>query len=195
LQTLCHEHDTHVSASTFFLESAHGFWSVRATTREPSHAQGWHGFCNGPPETKGKTAMTRNQRVVMLLGLLIVSVAAVGCANGNRVSRAEIPVYENDLANARASIAEAEQAGAGEFGNADLALARDKLRTAERAADDGDIVRAQRLAVEADLDADVAIAITRNRKTQELVTEVRAGLETLENELRRSQATDVGVRP
>jgi hypothetical protein len=138
--------------------------------------------------------MNRHQRVLMLLGLLMISVIVVGCAGGNRVSRADIPAYENDLANARASLAEAEQAGAAEFGNAQLALARDKLRAAEQAADDGDIERAQWLAVEADLDADVAVAITRNRKTQQLVTEVRAGLETLEDELRRSQANDA-VRP
>lgn len=132
--------------------------------------------------------MNKNQRVVLLFGLLLISAFVLGCANNASVSRADLPGYESDLARARASVAEAEQSGAAQFGNAQLALARDKLRAAEQAADDGDIERARRLAIEADLDADLAAAITRNRETQQLVTEVRSGLQTLEDELRRSEA-------
>ena len=134
--------------------------------------------------------MNTNQRVVLLLGLLVVSVAALGCANNSEVSRASLPAYESDLARARASVAEAEQSGGAEYGSAQLTLARDKLRAAEEFADDGEIERAQQLAVEADLDADLAVAITRNRETQQLVTEVRSGLQTLEDELRRGTTND-----
>ena len=134
--------------------------------------------------------MNNHQRNVLLLGLLVLSAAAVGCANNAEVSRAATPAYESDLMRARASVAEAEQSGAAEFGNAQLALARDKLRAAEEFADDGDFERARRLAIEADLDADLAVAITRNRETQQLVTEVRSGLQTLEDELRRGATTD-----
>ena len=126
--------------------------------------------------------MNRNQRAVMLLGLLLVGFAALlGCANNRTVAAS----YDDELARARASIAEAEQAGASQYGSAELRLAREKLRAAEEAAEDGNAVQAQRLAEEADLDADLAVAITRNRETQELVTEVRSGLATLEEELRR----------
>lgn len=131
--------------------------------------------------------MNTKQRVVMLFGLMISSGLAVGCANNSRTSRVDIPDFERDIARARASLAEAEQAGAADYGNAQLALARDKLRAAEEFADDGDIERARRLAIEADLDADLAVAITRNRETQQLATEVRSGLQTLEDELRRGQ--------
>jgi hypothetical protein len=134
--------------------------------------------------------MNRNQRVVMFFGLLVLSALALGCANNSSSSRADIPAYERDIARARASLAEAEQAGAADYGNAQLALARDKLRAAEQFADDGETERARRLAVEADLDADLAVAITRNRQTQQLATEVRSGLQTLEEELRRAQTTD-----
>jgi hypothetical protein len=127
--------------------------------------------------------MNRHQRAVLVLGLLLFSAALLGCANNSEVAAS---VYEQDLSRARASIAAAEQAGAAEYGNAELALARDKLRAAENAAEDGAIERAQRLAVEADLDADLAAAITRNQQTQSLVGEVRSGLSTLEDELRRS---------
>jgi hypothetical protein len=127
----------------------------------------------------------------MLLGLLVISVVVLGCANQDRV---ETAAYQQELARARASITEAEQAGAAEFGSAELALARDKLREAERAIEDGAGERARRLAVEADLDADLAAAITRSEQTQALATEVQAGLTTLEQELRRAQPAD-GFRP
>jgi hypothetical protein len=135
--------------------------------------------------------MNRHQRAVLLLGLLLFSAALLGCANNSEVATT---AYEQDLTRARASVAEAEQAGAAEYGNAELALARDKLRAAEDAAEDGAIERARRLAIEADLDADLAAAITRNQQTQELVGEVRSGLDTLEDELRRS-GTESLARP
>jgi hypothetical protein len=136
--------------------------------------------------------MNRNQRVVLLFGLLLISVAMLGCANNQE--RAETAAYQQDLVRARASIAEAEQAGAARFGSAELALARDKLRAAERAAEDGDSEVARRLAVEADLDADLAAAVTRSEQTRALAAEVRSGLTTLEDELRRAERTE-GLRP
>ena len=130
------------------------------------------------------------QRVALLFGLLLITAAMLGCANdNNRVTGA----YEQDLTRARASIAEAEQAGAARYGSAELASARDKLRAANEAAEEGELERARRLAVEADLDADLAAARTRNQETQELVSEVRAGLRTLESELQRNQGSGSGV--
>jgi hypothetical protein len=148
--------------------------------------------------------MNRQQRVMMLCGLMVIGATLLlGCAGnaGNtragarddrderldRAERSAAPAYADGLAQARASLAEAEQAGAAQFGNAELALARDKLRAAERAAEDGDLELASQLAVEADLDADLATAKTRNAQTQALVTEVRSGLRTLEDELRRNE--------
>ena len=134
----------------------------------------------------------QQQRVALLFGLLLVSAALLGCANSpaSRTERVAAPAYEQDLARARASIDEAEQSGAAEFGGPQLTQARDKLRAAEDAADNGAGERAQQLAVEADLDADLATAITRNRQTQALVTEVESGLRTLEQELRRGETDD-----
>lgn len=133
--------------------------------------------------------MNRNQRVVLLFGLLLISAIVLGCANNSRVD--EAVAYEDDLDRARQSIREAEQNGAAEFGNAELAIAREKLRAAEVAAQQDDGERVRRLAVEADLDADFALAKTRNRETQALVTEIRSGLRTLEEELRRSESSDL----
>ena len=132
------------------------------------------------------------QRVVLLFGLLLMSAAMLGCANN--AERVAPAAYEQDLARARASIGEAEQSGAAEFGGPQLALARDKLRAAEEAAEEGAAERAQQLAIEADLDADLATAITRNRQTQALASEVESGLQTLEQELRRGEGAELDRR-
>jgi hypothetical protein len=133
--------------------------------------------------------MSRHQqRVVLLFGLLLISAVMLGCANDPRreVATAQAPAYEQELDRARASIAEAERAGAAEFGGAQIALAREKLRAAEDAVADDELARASQLAVEAGLDADLAVAITRNRQTQALAAEVESTLRTLEDELRRT---------
>ena len=132
------------------------------------------------------------QRVMLLFGLLLISAALLGCASNRtaETTRAIPSPYEQDLIRARASIAEAEQAGAEEFGGGHLTLARDKVRAAELAFDDGAGERADQLAVEAGLDAELALAITRNRQTQTLVTEVQSGLRALEDELRRTSGAD-----
>jgi hypothetical protein len=110
----------------------------------------------------------------------------LGACASNSVDRdAVAPPATTELARARASIAQAEQAGAAEYGSAELALAREKLTVAEQEARDGNVVRAQQLAVEADLDAGLAAAITRHRQTELLAEEVNSGLRTLEDELRR----------
>jgi hypothetical protein len=132
------------------------------------------------------------QRAALFLGLLVITAAMLGCARNERV--AESTAYEQDLVRARTTIAQAEQAGASQYGSAQLALARQKLREAESSANDGESQRAQRLAVEAVLDAELARAITRNEQTQALVSEVRSGLDTLEGELRRSGPDGVDQR-
>jgi hypothetical protein len=132
--------------------------------------------------------MNRQQRVVLLFGLLLISAVVLGCA---AASRDETTAYENELTRARARIADAEQAGAAELGTSELVLARDKLHAAERAAADRDLERARRLAVEAALDADYAVAIARHRETEALVAEVRSSLRTLEDERRRSETGDL----
>jgi hypothetical protein len=44
--------------------------------------------------------------------------------------------------------------------------------------------------VEADLDADLAVAVKRSRETQALAAEARSSLQTLEEELRRGEVSE-----
>ena len=138
---------------------------------------------------------TGTTRIVML-GLAALTMAA-GCASESGSRRGEAAdsrrdpqaeaAYQEVLERAQASLAEAERAGASEHGSADLNRAREKLNAARRAAEDGDATRAERLAVEADLDAAVALATARNQEAQAAVDELEAGIRTLEDELRRNE--------
>jgi predicted metal-dependent hydrolase len=131
--------------------------------------------------------MSRSLMRYVLAGCAAIAVA--GCA-GN--SRADAGTYRDDLARAEASIVEAQQLGAAERGSVDLSRAREKLDAARRASEEGDKNGAQRLAIEADLDADVAAATARNQEMQFAATELRESIRTLQDELRRNEQRRLG---
>ncbi|MEX2123639.1 MAG: DUF4398 domain-containing protein [Woeseia sp.] len=91
------------------------------------------------------------------------------------------------LAGAEAGIEQAEQSNAREFGASELDAARDKLAKARAAADSNDNLAAARYAEEAALDANLATAITRNRKAELSVEELNKSIETLQQEIARNQ--------
>jgi predicted metal-dependent hydrolase len=125
----------------------------------------------------------------VLVGFAAMVIAS-GCAGNSQ--RADAGAYREDLARAEASIAEAEKVGAYEHGSADLNRAREKLNAARKASEDGDEDVAQRLAIEADLDADVAAATARNQQMQVAVTELEESIRTLQDELRRNEQRSLG---
>jgi predicted metal-dependent hydrolase len=130
--------------------------------------------------------LTRN----VLVGFAAMIVAA-GCAGNSQ--RADSGTPDNDaIERAAASIDEAERAGAFEHGSADLNRAREKLTAARKASEEGDDDVAQRLAIEADLDADVAAATARNQEMQSAVTELEDSIRTLQDELRRNEQRSLG---
>ena len=114
--------------------------------------------------------------------LMAVPVAALGaCA-----SSPDRPFQE--LARAEASVEQAQQSGAQEYGAAALEAAENKLAMARTAADDNDNVMAARHAKEAALDANLAIAITRHRQAELSVEELNRSIETLRQEISRNQS-------
>lgn len=101
-----------------------------------------------------------------------------GCASPPR------PVEE--LARARATIEQAEQAGAQQFAGADLERARDQLRQADAADKKKDMEAARRMALQAASDAQLAAAKTRQAKAEQAEQEVAAGTQTLKQESDRA---------
>ena len=129
---------------------------------------------------------TGTTRTVML-GLAALSVMA-GCANESASRRVKTTEYQQAIDRAAASIQQAGQGTSAEAGTADLNRARDKLNEARKFGEAGNATMAERLALEAELDAEVALATGRNQEAQAAVGELQQSIQTLEDELRRNEA-------
>jgi uncharacterized lipoprotein YmbA len=86
------------------------------------------------------------------------------------------------LTRAQTLIEQAEKAGAQRYAAAELDTARNKLQTANKAADDGKQEQATKLAEEAALDAELAAARAANGEAQEAAKEVGRSTEQLRQE-------------
>lgn len=122
----------------------------------------------------------RTGRLSWPAGMAIVALTA-SCASGP-----ERP--HQALARAEASIEQAEQSGAREYGAVELSAAREKLNKARAAANEGEHIVARRYAEQAALDAELAAAMTRSRKAELSVEQLNRSIETLREEIARSQA-------
>lgn len=104
-------------------------------------------------------------------------VAAVGCSSGPR------PIA--DLAGAHTLVSQAEQSGAQQYASLNLEAARRELRQADQDAASDKPVPATRLAQEASVDAELALARTRSVKAEQALREVDSGTATLRSESER----------
>lgn len=113
--------------------------------------------------------------------LAIATVAAIGLAGCS--SKATAPVAQ--LATARASITQAESAGAMQLAPVEILAARDKLGRAEAAVREERFADARRLAEQAEVDAELAERKTRAAKSAAAVEELARGNAALEKETAR----------
>jgi len=109
-----------------------------------------------------------------------VGLLCVGCA-----SQASRPVAE--ISRAQTLIEQAERAGAQQYAAVELDHARDKLRLASAAAEDGKNDEARARANEAAADAELAQARTRSGEAKKAAEQVERGTETLRQEADRGQ--------
>jgi predicted RNase H-like nuclease (RuvC/YqgF family) len=121
----------------------------------------------------------------------LAAMAVSACAGNDRRADAGAP-EQQAIRRAEASINEAQNAGAFEQAGADLNRAREKLAKAREAVEDGDEELAERLAIEAQLDAEVASATAGNQEMQAALSELQNGIRTLQEEIRRNEQRDPG---
>lgn len=95
------------------------------------------------------------------------------------------PPPESQVSLATSAVSQAESAGAYETAPLELKAARDKLNEAKQAMQKEDNLTAQRLAEQAILDANLAQAKARTVKSQKAVDEVKASIQTLQEEIER----------
>ncbi len=116
--------------------------------------------------------------IATTLALGASAVLLVACA-----SKGVPPVAE--MATARASLSQAESAGAQQSAPVELLAARDKLSRAEAAMREEKFEQARRLAMQAEVDAEVAEKKSRTVKVQAAAAELERSNEMLRKELER----------
>jgi hypothetical protein len=117
-----------------------------------------------------------------VIAALAAAAIAAGCAS-------KPPRPTEEMTRAQTLVDQAEQAGAQQYASAELTQARQKLQAADDASDKGKTDAAQRLANEATLDAQLAVAKTNAGKAQTAATEVSQSVETLRREANRGTNT------
>jgi Domain of unknown function (DUF4398) len=106
-----------------------------------------------------------------------ITAGLAGCASD--------PAPEAELAAAQVAVDEAEEANAPAQASGPYELARDKLDRAREAVEDDDMVEARRLAEQALVDAQLAEAQARSEVARQNAAELRASIETLQDEIAR----------
>ena len=96
------------------------------------------------------------------------------------------PAPESALDAARVAISNAEKADAGRFAGAELGEARDKLALADTATRDENMVVAERLARESQVQAELASARTAAAKAASVNEEMGRGADALAEEMQRA---------
>ena len=126
------------------------------------------------------TAFLSPTRVGMaMLGMLAVAALMSTSAKGARAPTEQMAV-------ARAAVADAVSAGGAEFAPGALVVAQEKLDRGAAAMAARQYDDARRLAEEAEVDARLAAVIARSAKTQRAVAEVESGIQALKDEIARN---------
>jgi hypothetical protein len=107
-----------------------------------------------------------------------MSVGIAGCAGD--------PAPEAELGAAELAVNQAEQADAPAQAFGPYELARDKLELARDAMEDGENLEARRLAEQALVDAQLAEAEARSEVARQNAADLRATIETLQDEIARA---------
>ena len=119
--------------------------------------------------------------------------AAIGLLCAGCASQADRPTAE--ITRARTLIEQAEKAGAQQYAAVELDQARNKLRLADAAAEDGKNDEARARANEAAADAELAQARANSGEAKKAADEVERSTETLQRETDRKPGTTTSPQP
>jgi hypothetical protein len=114
----------------------------------------------------------------LLLGATLVTLTA--CGGVSELTRQQVARSETAVRQAETSV------GNSEAGAIELQQARDTFAEAQRELTAKNETRAQRLAVQAELEAQLAVAKTQNAQARRAADELLASIQTLRQETERS---------
>lgn len=121
----------------------------------------------------------RRPTTTFAVSALTLAVLAAGCAT--------TPPPTDALDRAESAIDAARAEGAVEQAPMELRFARDKLEAARTAVDEEAYTRARRLASEARVNAELAVAKTQSAKARATVEDLRRRIEELQRDIERAQ--------
>jgi hypothetical protein len=119
--------------------------------------------------------------------------AAIGLLCAGCASQADRPTAE--ISRARTLIEQAERGGAQQYAAVELDQARNKLRLADAAAEEGRNDEARARANEAAADAALAAARARSSEAKKAAQEVGRSTDTLESEAIRNEGITTSPQP
>lgn len=125
-----------------------------------------------------------NQTHAVGRALITVGLAAILMLAGACATTPPAPISALDAA--RLAISNAEKVDAGRFAGAELGEARDKLALADTATRDENMIVAERLARESQVQAELASARTAAAKAASVNAEMGRGADALAEEMQRA---------
>jgi hypothetical protein len=139
-------------------------------------------FKNSLPLRERRHQMIGTKNIAWPLTILVALVIPfmVGCAS-------KVAPVEN-ITSAEMAIMAAQESNASVHAPLELRVAADKLNQAKAAMEQEEFDKAQRLADEAAVDAQLAEARSRSEKAKKVAQEMRDNIETLRHEIERSQS-------
>lgn len=122
--------------------------------------------------------MSLRRTLVPAIGVATLAMLTA-CGGVSEMTRQQVARSETAVRQAQAAI------GNSEAGAVELQQARDTFADAQRALEEKNETTAQRLAVQAELDAQLAVAKAQNARTRKAADELLASIETLRQEAER----------
>lgn len=115
-----------------------------------------------------------------LAGMFALS-GLLGCAASNEPAR--------EIGKAEVAVRSADEENATEAAGLDMRMAREKLERAKAAMRDEEYDKAQRLAEEASVDAELARVKAQSESAQSAAAELQTAIQSLRNEAQRGVST------
>lgn len=129
---------------------------------------------------RGLSLRLATATTVKLMGTAVAGLLMLGaCASAPQPPTADLQAAEMAIANA-------ERARVADYASVELSQARDKLTAARSAVQEEQMSRAQRLAQQARVDAELASARAEVAKAQVVNEQMQKGTDTLKQEMQRT---------